>query len=180
MRTSVLSTALVVALVGIACSDDTTAPATAFHATITGAQEVPATPAPSPGTGTATITIVGLKIRWTLNITHAGLSNYTNAHIHAGTATGGATNAGTGSGIVRVNLCGSGAPQACPTATGTVTDSITYTALTDTVLNSGGAAAHMTVEGLIAALRAFGAYVNVHTTGNGGGEIRGQVVPGAP
>jgi hypothetical protein len=38
----------------------------------------------------------------------------------------------------------------------------------------------MTVEGLIAALRAFGAYVNVHTTGNGAGEIRGQVVPGAP
>jgi CHRD domain-containing protein len=187
MRTSVLSTSLVVALVGIACSDDTTAPATDFHATLTNAAEVPATANPSNARAHAVFVITATTIQYTLTVDALATTAITAAHIHAGTATGGATNAGTGSGIVRINLCGAGstAPgnQACPTtAGGAVTGTWTFAAA-DTMLNSGtgtGAASHMTWETMIATLRGFGAYVNVHTTANTGGEIRGQVIPEAP
>ncbi len=186
MRTSVLSTALVVALVGIACSDDTTAPANDFHATLTNEQEVPATP-PSSATAHATFVITPTTIQYTLTIDVLPVTSITAAHIHAGTNTGGATPSGTGSGVVRINLCGASgtAPgnQACPTtAGGSVTGTWTFAAA-DTLLNSGtgtGIQSRMTWGTMINTLRAYGAYVNVHTSANTGGEIRGQIVPDAP
>jgi CHRD domain-containing protein len=187
MRTSVLSTALVVAFVGIACSDDTTAPANNFHSNLTNAQEVPATAAPSSARAHAVLVITATTIQYTVTIDALPGTAITAAHIHAGTAAGGGTNAGTGNGVVRINLCGAGATapgnQACPTTVGgAMTGTWTYAA-TDTLLNSGtgtGIQSRMTWESMIATLRGFGAYVNIHTTANGGGEIRGQVIPNAP
>jgi hypothetical protein len=186
MRTSVLSTALVVALVGVACSDDTTGPATAFHATLSGDQEVPAVA--SNGAATAVFTITATSITYTLTVQTLPATAISVAHIHSGTSAGGATPSGTGGGIVRINLCGvtGAAPgnQACPTtAGGSVTGTWTYAAGTDTLLNSGtgtGLQSRMTFNAMVDALRAYGAYANIHTSGNGGGELRGQIVQDAP
>jgi hypothetical protein len=159
MRTSVLSTALVVALVGVACSDDTTTPGT-FRASLRTINEVPDTSADNNASGEAVVTIGATNLTFTLTITTQPVSPISVAHIHLGAA--------GSNGSVRVNLCGTGAPRpACPTAAGG--------SITDTASVTG-----VTFDSLKVAMRNFGAYVNVHTTAQGAGLFRGQLVAGAP
>lgn len=148
-----------------ACGDDgPSSSATTFTATLLGANEVPAVT--TPATGTATLAVVGTEITYTINAT----TNITNAvlgHIHI---------AATGvNGDVRLNLCGTGAPQpACTSGTGVV------------ATGTNGVTIGITFDSLLSAMRTGGAYVNVHTSAgagctpapgcNPGGEIRGQVV----
>jgi hypothetical protein len=167
----VLKIAVAVLLPAVAaCGDDQPAdPATAtsFTATLSGANEVPAVT--TTATGTATFEVVGTEITYTINST--GLTNAVLGHIHL---------AATGvNGPVRLNLCGTGAPQpACTSGTGVVatgTNGVTV----------GNPA--ITFDDLLSAMRSGGAYVNVHTSSgpgctpapgcNPGGEIRGQIVP---
>jgi len=150
-----------------ACGDDDggSGPATDFTAQLTGDQEVP--PVPTTATGDATLTVEGDQIVYTVNVTD--LVNAVVAHIHI---------APEGeNGPVRMNLCGTGAPQPpCASGTGVLasgTNGITV----------GG----ISFDELVSAMRDGEAYVNVHTddgegapnTGPGdmaSGEIRGQVV----
>jgi len=171
MKTSRVLALLEVALVGVACNS-TTGVQTNFEAALTGAFEVPALTSPSTGIANATLTINGLTISYTLTMTAAAASNYTAAHIHAGTSTGGNTPAGVGSGVVRVNLCGAGTAPPCPTGTGTVTSS--FTADSNNMLL--GSSAQITYAAFVTAIRNRLAYVNVHSVGNPGGEIRGQIL----
>jgi hypothetical protein len=164
MRTSVLQTVLVVALVGFACQiGDEATPATRFEANLSGDKENP--PVTSPATGTATFTLNGANIDYTLTV--SGITNWTVAHIHVATAAG-------ATGGVRLNMCGTGAPEpACPATGGTVT-------------GSGTAVGGITLDSLVTAMRANLAYANVHTNATGctpgtpgcnsGGEIRGFIV----
>lgn len=152
-----------------ACGDDDepAGPATSFSATLSGANEVPAVP--TSATGTAVLTVGGSQITYTVNVTN--LQNAVVAHIHL---------APQGqNGLVRMNLCGTGAPEPpCTSGTG-----VLATGTNGTTVGSPP----ITFDSLVTAMRSGGAYVNVHTddgqgapdTGPGdmaSGEIRGQIV----
>lgn len=154
-----------------ACGDDDdgTGPGTSFSATLSGAAEVP--PVETPATGTAIFTVSGTALTYTVNV--ANISNAVVAHIHI---------APVGeNGPVRLNLCGTGAPEpACPGGTFT---GVLATGTNGTTVGSPA----ITFDELVAAMSAGNAYVNVHTndgvgqpnTGAGdmaSGEIRGQIV----
>jgi CHRD domain-containing protein len=152
----------------VACGDDGPSEATSFTATLSGANEVPAVT--TTATGTATLTVSGNQITYTINATD--LQNAVLGHIHL---------AATGvNGPVRLNLCGTGAPQpACNSGTGVV---VVATGTNGTTVGTPA----ITFDELLSAMRTGGAYVNVHTSAAGctpgapgcnpGGEIRGQVV----
>jgi CHRD domain-containing protein len=148
------------------CGDNgPSSPATSFTATLAGANEVP--PVATTATGTATLSVSGQQLTYTVNVTN--LQNALVSHIHI---------APTGeNGPVRLNLCGTGAPQpACTSGTG-----VLATGTNGTTVGTPP----ITFDSLLSAMRTGGAYVNVHTnvTGctpgdpgcNPGGEIRGQV-----
>jgi hypothetical protein len=150
-----------------ACDDDDDEAATEFSATLTGAEEVP--PVPTTATGSATLSLTGDEIAYTIEV--ANLQNPVVAHIHI--APDGVN------GPVRLNLCGTGAPEP-PCATGTA---VLATGSNGTTVGTPA----ITFDSLVSAMRTGGAYVNVHTddgegeqnTGPGDmatGEIRGQVV----
>ena len=147
-----------------ACGDDgPSTPATSFTATLSGANEVP--PVTTPATGSATLSVSGSQITYTINVTN--LQNAVLGHIHLAAA--------GANGPVRLNLCGTGAPEPpCTSGTGVL------------ATGTNGATLGVTFEELLTAMRTGGAYVNVHTFVSGctpgdpgcnsGGEIRGQVV----
>jgi hypothetical protein len=162
-----LALAALLPLIPACGDDDETGPGTSFSATLTGAAEVP--PVETPATGTAIFTVSGTAITYTVNV--ANITNAVVAHIHV---------APVGSnGPVRLNLCGTGAPEpACTSGTG-----VLATGTNGTTVGSPA----ITFDELVAAMSAGNAYVNVHTddgvgqpnTGAGdmaSGEIRGQIV----
>ena len=152
-----------------ACGDDNNNPsdgATTFTADLSGANEGP-TPVTTDASGTATLTVNGQQIDYTVNVSN--ITNAVVAHIHI---------APVGqNGPVRLNLCGTGAPQpACTSGTG-----VLATGSNGTVVGTPT----ITFDDLVSAMRAGNAYVNVHTSSEGctqgqpgcnpNGEIRGQV-----
>ena len=137
-----------VALVGLACSDESTAlPAglQVFTADLNGANERP-TQITTTARGTAVVTILGNQLSWMVDIT-AAIDSVTAGHIHHAPA--------DSAGGVRVNF------NVAPTGL----------AFTGTVTEGGVAVA----DSIIAFIEAGNAYVNIHTRVNGGGEIRGQL-----
>jgi hypothetical protein len=158
---SIVVAAMAIALVG--CSDDTTEPATSFTASLLPSFEVPAVTNAPGANGSATCTVQASP-NISCDVTYASLTGApTQAHIHLGNS--------NATGAVRVNLCGSGGAPACPaTAAGTITSGNQPATQTGTQTPADAHAA------VVAAMRTFGAYVNVHTTLNGGGEIRGQLI----
>jgi hypothetical protein len=144
--------AALLAIVPACGDDDPVSPATSFTAALTGANEVP--PVTTTATGNATLAVVGSQLQYTVNVTN--LSNALVAHIHVAAA--------GANGPVRLNLCGTGAPEpACTSGTGVL------------ATGSNGTALGISFDSLLSAMRTGGAYVNVHTSANQGGEIRGQV-----
>ncbi|MEA2724832.1 MAG: hypothetical protein QOH59_2603 [Gemmatimonadales bacterium] len=153
-----------------ACGDNgPSGDATSFTATLSGANEVPAVT--TTATGTATFTVNGSDLTYTINATN--LQNAVLGHIHLAAA-------GV-NGPVRLNLCGTGAPQpACGSGAGTV---VVATGTNGVTVGSPA----ITFDDLLSAMRSGGAYVNVHTNiagctpgnagCNAGGEIRGQIAP---
>jgi hypothetical protein len=164
MRIFTLAIAVLLPAVAACDDDDASGPATEFSADLTGDEEVP--PVPTDATGSADLSIDDDQITYTVNV--IGLENAVVAHIHV---------APEGeNGPVRLNLCGTGAPQPpCVSGTGVL------------ATGTNGAAIDISFDSLVSAMRTGGAYVNVHTddgegeqnTGPGdmaSGEIRGQVV----
>ena len=146
-----LIAAIVIAATAVACdSDDTVAPRDpTFVATLTGAAEVP----PKAVTGTGNATIVKSGGVYTYTITYSGMTGaLTGAHIHGPAET--TTNAVV---IVPFSTTGAG-------ASGTLTGTFTST-------NN----AAITNDSLDVLMRTGKAYVNLHTSANTGGEIRGQL-----
>ncbi len=138
-----------VALVGVACSDNTTAiPAglKVFTANLNGANER-LTPVTTTAKGTAIVTVLGNQLSWKVDITSA-IDSITAGHIHHAPI--------DSAGGVRVNF----APA--PTGVG----------FTGTATQGAIAVA----DSIIAFMDAGNAYVNIHTKKNPGGEIRGQLV----
>jgi len=131
------------------CSDDTTGIATSFTASMLGAWEVPAVS--TNASGTATFSISGTTITFTLN--YSGLTA-TASHIHVGDPdeTGG----------IAVTLCSATTTPCSSGLTGTRSLDASQTVVDDFAELAGE-------------MRSRGAYVNVHTTANPGGEIRGAI-----
>ena len=166
-RLLTLATAALLLPVVIACGDDDggSGPATDFTALLTGDEEVP--PVPTTATGTATLALDGDQITYTIDVTD--LENAFVAHIHIEVQ--------GANGPVRMNLCGTGAPEPpCVSGTGVLATG-----------TNGATVGGISFDSLVSAMRTGGAYVNVHTddgadppnTGPGdmaSGEIRGQVL----
>lgn len=153
---------LVAAALALAACGGSSGPATKFVANMTAANEVPANT--STATGTATYTVNGTTVNYT--ITFSGLTtNPTLAHIHAGPA-------GV-NGSPAVNFT-----AALPKNATSNTFQGSFTA-SDVLAGSGGGVTVTAgdLDSLLAAMRAGNTYTNVHTTQNGGGEIRAQNTP---
>lgn len=134
--------------------DDPAGPATEFSATLTGAAEVE--PVTTNATGTATFELDGDELDFTLTTT--GLSNVTAAHIHGPAA------AGVNAGVI--------VPLFFAEAEGAWDGSKSATLTADAFVADQSVT---TMAALIALMRTGQAYVNVHTTANPAGAIRGQI-----
>jgi hypothetical protein len=137
--------------------------------TLEGYQEVPALSTPGNGEFQARIDAEGGEIHYRLS--YAGTeSAVTQSHIHFEQQ--------TNNGPIVVWLCtnlgnGPAGTQACPPAPATIEGTIGPANVT-----AGGAAQGIAAgefAELVAAIRAGAMYVNVHTTGRPGGEIRAQL-----
>jgi len=144
-----------------------------FRANLSGVQEVPSISTSGSGTFEAELFSEDGSIAYQLR--YAGLeSAVTQAHIHFSQA---ATN-----GAVIVFLCsnlgnGPDGTQTCPEGDGQVSGVITA----DDVLGSGDQGlAPGAFDRLLQAMLDGATYANVHTTGHGAGEVRGQIVPETP
>jgi len=136
-----------------ACSDSTTTPATSFTADLSNRKEIPDT-VTTAATGTATCTISTANSTIACIVNFTGLSGPpTASHIHLANA--------NANGGIRVNLCGAGTAPACPA--------------TSPITSGDQPATGATFAAVVAAMRTYGAYVNVHTTIHIGGEMRGQI-----
>ena len=148
-------------LVGLAaCGEPSGAPPTRFFAAL-GANEVPAVA--TTASGEATLSLSGTTI--TYSIVVSNLTSPTASHIHSGSA--------TVSGPVRFWLCGGGGQPDC--ATGTPLTGTLVTGTNSATVSTGSGPISM--DSLLILMRNGNAYVNVHTSANPSGEIRGQIKP---
>ena len=134
-----------------------TVPTTQWKATLRGTSEVPANTSTATGDFTATLDETNQTISWVLNVPN--ITNATMAHLHQG--------APGVNGPVVLDLWIPALAQ--PSANTINTSSTSRTSNLKGGLENNFAA-------FAAALKAGNIYVNVHTTANPGGEIRGQVV----
>ena len=128
-----------------------------FHARLSGKEAVPAVKTKAKGEATFKLSKDGKDLTYTLTV--KDIDNVTLAHIHAGkkgenggpvaTLFGGPKKEGKTNGML---------------AKGTITDK-----------DLGGVLAGKTIGDLVTMIKDGGAYVNVHTDKNPGGEIRGQI-----
>jgi CHRD domain len=137
--------------------------------TLTGYEEVPALSTPGVGDFQIDLNQAGDALDYTL--TFSGLeTDATQAHIHFENR--------TNNGNIVVFLCtnlgnGPAGTQACPAAGGTITGTITAANIGAGAAGQGIAAGEF--EEFVRALRAGATYVNVHSVGRPGGEIRAQL-----
>jgi CHRD domain-containing protein len=142
-------------LVAASCGSDTTGPGLKrYVANLSPANEVP--PKTTTGTGVATFVDNGDVINWTLTLTN--MTGVVASHIHGPAA------AGVNTGIL-INLF---IPNV---ATGTLNGVVAQ----GTITNANNA--NVSLDSLRVLFNNGNAYVNVHTSLNGGGEIRDQVHP---
>ena len=120
-----------------------------FTVLLSGGQEVPAVSTGARGSGTVSIDGNMLSI----HVKYEGLeSDFTAAHIH------GPAGAGANAGVL-FGLSGTDLHQPIDANSGMFTGSMEVS------------------DETIQAIQAGEAYINIHTAGNGGGEIRGQINP---
>ena len=137
-------------LAATACDEDNEGPTVErFSATLNGASEVPAVTTTATGSAVVEFTATGLT--YTVNVT--GIQNVTLAHIHGPAA------AGVNAGVI-LNLNPNTTVSTGLLASGTVTATSSAT---------------VSMDSLKSLIRSGNAYVNVHTTANPGGHIRGQL-----
>jgi hypothetical protein len=167
MKTRLLAPLCALAMLAIvACDDDPNEPVNktvTFKATLTSASEVPTPPVASTGSGSFTGVLDTSTNMLTYDVAFSGLTSGTsNGHIH------GPADAGvTASPILDFKTL----------PNGTFTLGATSGTAHGTILLTSATQVNATVRGdsLQKLLFAGKTYVNIHTTSNPGGEIRGQV-----
>jgi CHRD domain len=145
-----------------------------FHANMNAAQEVPApNVAGANPTGTAQFTNNGDgTVSYTVNA--SGLTtattgvSFTGMHIHLAPA-------GVAAGItVPLTTPTPGTTAGTTSVTGTFTSTTCGGSTTTNCINTGN-----TLDSVLTAMRNGGAYLNIHTTRNTTGELRGQIQTGS-
>jgi len=144
--------AAIFAVVAASCGSSTSPGAKTYIATMSPANELP--PKTTTGTGITTFVDNGSEINWTMSLT--GMTGVFASHIHLGSA--------TVSGPVIFNLF-------IPNGTNTAT--LNGVVGSGTITNANNVT--ISLDSLRVLFNNGNAYVNVHTTANGAGEIRGQV-----
>ena len=146
----------------------------AFHASMTSAQEVPPpsvnTPPPTGtasftnnGDGTVSYTVTGSNM--TVSPTATPPVTYTGMHIHLGAV---GVQAGISVPLTR--------PSDNTSNSFTVTGTFSGTTCSGTAVNCINTG--QTLDSVLTAMRNGGAYINVHTSRNTAGELRGQIAVG--
>jgi hypothetical protein len=144
----------------LASCDPAFSPSTAKSFTVVlGGENVRPTAIVSTGSGLATFTLLDTTITYELKVTN--LTGITTAHLHVGSV--------TGTGPILVTLVANGTAPA-GTFSGTLSTGTLSAA-------SVGAAVPVSFASLVSLMRNGDAYVDVHTSANAAGEIRGQLVP---
>jgi hypothetical protein len=172
MKTKVLGLVAICAIAATSFAALTTSEAATltFDASLSGANENPATG--SPGTGFAIVTIDTVLLTMEVNVTFSGLSTGdTASHIHCCVAPGG------NAGVATTTPTFTGFPSGVTAGS--------YDHVFDMTLASSYNPAFVTAEGSVAnaetalfdGILAGDAYLNIHTTSNPGGEIRGFLAP---
>jgi hypothetical protein len=152
MKVTAFRTLLALSLFALACDDDTVqVNQDIFQATLTGAAERP-TPVTTNATGTATVTLNTTSKTFSYVLTQSGLTGITAAHIHGPATT--------------EQFAGVIVPLTAPTTSPT----------TGTFAAAQITATGISVDSLIALMRAGRTYVNIHTSANTAGAIRGQLI----
>jgi hypothetical protein len=143
-----------------------------YVASLNGANESPATP--SLGTGFATVTVDSIANTMIVDVSFSGLTSGTTAsHIHCCTPSPGTGTAGVATQTPTFTLFPLGVTSGTYNHTFDLTLASTYNPAFVTANGGSVAAAEAT---LLAGLAADLAYLNIHTTQFGGGEIRGFLV----
>ncbi len=168
--------ALVIAIAfGASCSDDSTAPTFAkqeFVAALTGANERP-NPVTTTAAGRSDVTLLDTNLV-KVQLIVSTIDSVTQSHIHAGDA--------TVAGPVMVFLL-SFVPAGRPNITGTdqLVSTVEINRATPICVGNGIPTpcflTPYTLDSLTFRIKNNTSYTNVHTRRNGGGEIRGQIVP---
>jgi hypothetical protein len=167
---------LAAAFVGLACNTGTaTAAVLTYETVLSGAAEAPSNA--SPGTGNATLTVDTAARTFLLAFSFSNLVGTTTAaHIHGPTATPGTGTAGVMTQTPYFVGFPIGVTSGSYSRQFDLTDTATYNA--SFVTGQGGVAGAEAT--FLAALAAGTAYLNIHSTVYGGGEIRGFFAETAP
>ncbi len=110
----------------------------------------------STATGTASFSVVGQTLLYNISVTD--LADVKFVHIHGPAA------AGSNAGVIQ-DLCSAGDAPPCNTTT----------PLTGVLVAGAATRSSIPFDSLVVLMGNGNAYVNVHTTAFGGGEIRGQI-----
>jgi len=143
-----------------------------YQATLSGPNESP--PNASPGTGFADVVYDDVAHTLSVNVTFSGLTGTTTAsHIHAAT-----TLPGTGTaGVATTTPTFAGFPLGVTSGTyNNVLDLTQASSYNPSYVSANGGTTASAEAALVAALAADKAYLNIHSTTFGGGEIRGFLV----
>jgi hypothetical protein len=161
-RTIALAT---LALSLAACGDDeTTTPAPErWSASLNGASEVP--PVTTTATGAASFEAVG-DTAISYSITLNGITGVTMGHIHTGAA-------GVNGGVMVWLLPPNGSAAQAPS--GAINGAAASGRITQAWIRGVGGQPAISLDSLKRLMRSGNAYVNVHTSAFGGGEVRGQI-----
>jgi hypothetical protein len=145
---------------------------TSYTAVLTGAAESP--PNASPGTGTAQVDYDDVANTLHVHVVFSGLTgNTTASHIHAATAVAGTGTAGVATTLPTFAGFPLGVTAGTYDNTLDLTQASSFSATFITAhTNVAGAAAFM-----LSSIAAGTAYLNVHSSTFGGGEIRGFLTP---
>jgi hypothetical protein len=167
-----------IALAALAAISTSTAHAAiiVYTATLSGAAE--ATPNASPGTGSSTVTIDTVLNTMRVQAVFSGLTgNVTAAHIHCCTTlpvTGAA-------GVATVTPTFTGFPAGVTSgAYDTTFDMTLPVSWNAAFITANGGTTSSAFSALVAGLNDRKAYLNIHSTTFGGGEIRGFLAPPVP